>query len=82
MPIYEYVCNKCQNKFELMRPISMSGEPADCPSCKSKAKRIMSRFMCITTNEYGDPERLSGAGPSGPTGCAGCSSSSCDTCNN
>lgn len=82
MPIYEYVCNKCQHKFELMRPISMSGEPADCPSCKSTAKRIMSRFMCITTNEYGDPERLSGAGPSGPTGCAGCSSSSCDTCNN
>jgi len=76
MPIYEYVCNKCQNKFELMRPFSKSSEPADCPSCKSKAKRIMSRFTCMTTNEYGDPTPVSGGG------CAGCSSSSCDTCNN
>jgi putative FmdB family regulatory protein len=82
MPIYEYVCSKCQNKFELMRPISKSSEPADCPSCNGKATRVMSRFMCITTNEYGDPERLSGAGPTGPgpAGCAGCMSNSCDTC--
>ncbi len=82
MPIYEYVCSKCNNRFELMRPISKSSEPADCPTCNKKAERVMSRFMCITTNEYGDPERLSGAGPSGPgpTGCAGCMSSSCDSC--
>jgi putative FmdB family regulatory protein len=83
MPIYEYVCNKCKNKFELMRPITMSGEPADCPTCKAKAIRVMSRFMCITTNAVGDPERLPGAGPSGgprPTGCSGCMSTNCDSC--
>ena len=29
MPIYEYVCPDCKTKFELMRPISKSSEPAD-----------------------------------------------------
>ena len=36
MPIYEYVCGKCQNKFELMRPFSKSSDPADCPKCEKE----------------------------------------------
>jgi hypothetical protein len=66
-----------------MRPVSKMREPANCPSCKGTAERVMSRFMCITTNAYGDPERLAGAGPAGgpgPTGCAGCTSTNCDSC--
>jgi putative FmdB family regulatory protein len=77
MPIYEYVCGKCQNKFELMRPFSKSSEPADCPSCKGKAQRVLSRFACFTASESGDIAPISGA-----AGCAGCTSSSCATCNN
>jgi putative FmdB family regulatory protein len=78
MPIYEYVCGKCKSKFELMRPFSKSSEPADCPSCKAKAERVLSRFACFTAGESGDIAPISGGGG----GCAGCSSSSCATCNN
>ncbi len=76
MPIYEYVCDACSNKFELMRPFSKSTEPADCPTCKHKAKRVLSRFACFSTSSSGEVAPISGGG-----GCAGCSSSSCATCN-
>jgi putative FmdB family regulatory protein len=77
MPIYEYVCNDCKTKFELMRPFSKSTEPAECPSCKSQARRILSRFACFTAGESGEMAPVGGGG-----GCAGCSSGSCASCNN
>ena len=45
MPIYEYTCESCSNKFEqLVR--TMSGEPkAKCPECGStKTARSLSVF--------------------------------------
>lgn len=45
MPIYEFVCDKCKNKFEeLVR--TMGGEPKiACPSCGStKTARTLSVF--------------------------------------
>ena len=74
MPIYEYVCPDCKNKFELMRPFSKSSEPADCPDCKTNSKRILSRFACFSKGESGV------SAPVGGGGCAGCSSGSCSTC--
>jgi putative FmdB family regulatory protein len=76
MPIYEYVCNKCKNKFELMRPFSRSSDPAECPACKNKSQRVMSRFASFTQGEGGVTAPIAGGG-----GCAGCSSSNCGTCN-
>lgn len=40
--IYEYRCEVCSTEFERDRPMSESSEPADCPSCKSSAPRILS----------------------------------------
>ncbi len=45
MPIYEYRCMDCRKKFDLLRPMSQSMEPAECPTCKGQAKRIASTFM-------------------------------------
>jgi len=42
MPIYEYYCSKCQQEFELMRPISKVDEPAFCPSCGTEGQRLVS----------------------------------------
>ena len=75
MPIYEYVCGACKSKFELMRPFSKSTDPAACPACKGKGKRVLSRFACFTTSDSGVPAPVGGGG-----GCAGCSSSNCGTC--
>jgi len=75
MPIYEYVCKQCKNKFELMRPFSKSTELADCPACKAKAERVLSRFACFTASESGDYAPAGGGG-----GCASCGGGSCASC--
>ncbi|HXY74586.1 MAG TPA: zinc ribbon domain-containing protein [Dehalococcoidales bacterium] len=75
MPIYEYNCESCNNTFELMRPISKSAEPATCPNCKGKSKRVISKFACFTKTASGATIPMSGTG-----GCSGCSSSNCSSC--
>lgn len=45
MPIYEYECPGCGEKFELFRPISRCEEDAECPACgAANAARIISRI--------------------------------------
>ncbi len=40
MPIYEYECCVCDHHFEQRQ--SFSDEPvADCPRCRSKARRVI-----------------------------------------
>lgn len=75
MPIYEYLCPECGNKFELMRPISKSSEPADCPKCKHKAERTVSKFV----SRNGGADAMSSS-DGGSSGCSSCSGGSCSTC--
>jgi len=43
MPIYEYRCRKCGEKFESFRAISDSDDNVECPKCGEKdARRIIS----------------------------------------
>ncbi|MBD3232609.1 MAG: zinc ribbon domain-containing protein [candidate division Zixibacteria bacterium] len=42
MPIYEYKCSTCGNKFEELRSLGKRDETAECPECNSKAERIVS----------------------------------------
>ncbi len=43
MPIYEYICKKCGNTFELIRFASDSDSDIECPKCGSeKVKRAVS----------------------------------------
>jgi putative FmdB family regulatory protein len=45
MPIYEFKCKKCGEKFELRRSISESDETAKCPRCGSQqSERVFSAF--------------------------------------
>lgn len=45
MPVYEYRCNACEHKFELLQSISAQPEDAQCPKCnKANSQRIMSAF--------------------------------------
>jgi len=75
MPIYEYVCNDCDTKFEKIRPVSLATEPAPCPLCSKDAERILSRFACFSTGEDGI------MAPVGGDGCSSCGSSDCSSCN-
>lgn len=44
MPIYEYQCRKCNEKFESYRGLSGSDKDVACPVCGEKGpRRIVSR---------------------------------------
>lgn len=45
MPLYEYQCEACDHKFEIMQSLSAKTEETACPRClATKAKRLMSSF--------------------------------------
>jgi len=45
MPIYEYECNHCGQKFELLRRINDSDVEIKCPRCGAEyPKRLVSLF--------------------------------------
>ena len=80
MPLYEYQCNACENKFELRQ--KFSDPPAtECPQCGGEvAKLISSSAFALKgggwyAEGYGDGKK-SGAAPACPSGgsCAGCPS--------
>lgn len=75
MPIYEFVCKPCGNKFELLVPASKLDQ-VDCPSCKSgKVKRLMSTFAARSSGSDGSHSH-------GDGGCASCAAGHCSTCTN
>ena len=70
MPLYEYHCPSCNNKFEKLQPMSSTG--AECPSCEQPAKRAISVFASISS---GGPASDMGFNtmppPMGGGGCCG-----------
>lgn len=49
MPIYEYYCPQCQNKFETMKAMSQRHR-ARCPHCNSESKIVPSVFAIYDLN--------------------------------
>lgn len=46
MPIYEYECLKCGQRFELRRRMADSDSDIKCPKCDAeKPQRVISAFM-------------------------------------
>lgn len=39
MPVYDYRCTECNERFEVSRPMGTS-QAENCPSCGSVAKRV------------------------------------------
>jgi len=77
MPIYEYFCKECKTKFELLLPVSMSGEDGQCPRCQTQSKRTITGFIGRSRSSD-SPETASLAGTG--SDCAGCTASSCKGC--
>ncbi len=76
MPLYEYCCPACNDKFEVLRSMSDSDKEAQCPKCNCISKRALSRFSSFSKDSSGQTTPIAGSGSS----CSGCSSSSCSTC--
>ncbi|MBI5639547.1 MAG: zinc ribbon domain-containing protein [Nitrospirae bacterium] len=67
MPIYEYVCQECSEKFSLLQSVHAGDNDAKCPKCASqKVKKVMSSFCCSVSGDAGFsssvPSRGSGGG--------------------
>jgi len=69
MPIYEYVCEGCDNRFE--RYLRTSGETVSCPACQSpRVEKQPSSFAFAGTNGAGSGSSCGGCKP-GPS-CSSC----------
>ena len=73
MPLYEYHCEPCNERFEALRPMSKGNDPATCPVCGGASRRVLSVFAAVTA---GGPSEapLPMPMPRGGGGCgSGCS---------
>jgi putative FmdB family regulatory protein len=49
MPVFEYICEKCQHEFEAL--VGTADKP-ECPSCRnSELKKKFSTFATVVKNE-------------------------------
>ena len=47
MPIYEYQCAHCGERFEVRQAIGEDGSALSCPKCHAgEPKRLLSSFFC------------------------------------
>ena len=52
MPIYEYECSKCGNKFEMRRGLTDKDASLKCPKCgAAQPKRVFSTFSTNQSTE-------------------------------
>jgi putative FmdB family regulatory protein len=73
MPIYEYVCKKCDEEFESL--VLGQDAPTACPACNSKKiKRLLSSCGFISKGKGGETTRSSASS------CSGCASTNCSNC--
>ena len=76
MPIFEYQCEDCNTKHEVLHKSSLHQEEVSCPNCNSKKnKKLLSTFsasICSDSN-YSGTSCASGNCdlPSPAGGCAG-----------
>ena len=49
MPIYEYHCKNCENKFEKI--IFRQPDPIECPNCKSQQTRRLISAFALTSEQ-------------------------------
>lgn len=77
MPVYEYVCQKCDTRFDLLRSMSQADQPTCCPHCQAEgARRAPSRFASFSKQSDGSTAAVSGAGG----GCGACAGGACASC--
>jgi putative FmdB family regulatory protein len=75
MPLYEYYCKNCNERFELLRPVSRMDDPATCPEGHTHADRVLSTFAAFSQGDSGASQPIAGSDP-----CSGCAADSCGTC--
>jgi putative FmdB family regulatory protein len=47
MPMYEYDCNKCKKRYEVIVPLSKSDKKIRCPRCKRKLEKQLAAPLFV-----------------------------------
>jgi putative FmdB family regulatory protein len=72
MPVYDYRCPNCGEEFEVNRPRSEAGNPANCPKDGTEGVRIWASVGLLRgggdTSSGGDDFGLGGMGGMGGMG--------------
>jgi putative FmdB family regulatory protein len=67
MPIYEYECGKCKERFEVLRKVDEDDAGLCCPKCKAeKPARLLSAFCSGTSKGLSGPAPVSGHAHAAP----------------
>ncbi len=74
MPVYEYVCRTCDQRFEVRRSMSEASAPIDCPDGHADTTRMLSVFASVGRSAGASPAPMAGP-PAGGCG-AGCACAS------
>lgn len=73
MPIYEYSCAACNQRFEML--VRGDSKPA-CPACGARSVKRLLSVVARPAGGSGGPD-FSGPGPSGGDGGGCCGGGSC-----
>ncbi len=69
MPLYEYLCHVCEQRFE--RYVRAFGDSAACPSCGgSDVEKLLSTFAMASPDGAPAPRGAAGGCCGGGCGCA------------
>ena len=58
MPLYEYQCDDCHHRFELLRPAREAAMPQPCSRCDADSRRVMSKQWSAFIFREGRPRQL------------------------
>lgn len=66
MPIYEYICKSCGEKFSLLQRVNAKENETACPKCASgEVRKVMSSFCCSSADAGFLPSSSRGFGGGG-----------------
>ena len=58
MPLYEYQCEECGDRFERLVSLREAAQRSKCPKCGSKSvRKLMSAVASISSKSDGGGER-------------------------
>jgi putative FmdB family regulatory protein len=68
VPLYEYRCKTCDDRFELRRSVAEADDPVSCPGGHTGAVRLLAAFAATGRSTASAMATAPSAMPAGPCG--------------